>query len=596
MARFAEHFVHQVQQATDIVELVSRYVALKRRGKEFIGLCPFHDDKKPSLNVSPTKQIFKCFACGAGGTAFNFLMLYDKVSFPEAIRTLAERANIPLPRDGVAATSAQDQGLSKADLAEATAFAMDFFRGQLHSPAGAAALEYARGRGLTDESIERFSLGYAPDSWEAMYRAGRQAGFSEARLVAAGLVARREGPAGGCYDRFRNRLMFPIFDLSGRVAAFGGRALAADERAKYLNSPETPLFDKSGQLFAMNRARERIVASGQAVVVEGYLDALIPHQEGVDNVVATLGTALTDRHVRLLARYAGEVVLIFDADAAGAAAAQRALEVFLSQQVHVRVASIAEGKDPCDYCLSHGGDALRALVSGAPDALEYAWRRRQAELTEAGGNLTDRRRVVEDFLRLIMACSTYGAIDEVRRGQLAQHIGHLLNVAPADLQQLMRRLGRRPRAAAATLQGDDVSPPVQMDMAEKHILEVLLNQGDLFDTVAERIDPEDFTHPELRAVAENFWRLGAAGRGGLENLLSCEAMAELGALVAGLATAGQTRGNYEKTLDGAVEALLYRRERDRLQQVKSNGYQSDQSLRALQQRLRNDVRRRPSIR
>ncbi|HOF18777.1 MAG TPA: DNA primase, partial [Phycisphaerae bacterium] len=533
MMRFSDMFIQQVAQATDIVELVGQYLALTKRGKEFVGLCPFHEDHKPSMYVSPAKQIFKCFACGAGGGVFQFLMLYEKLSFPEAVRQLAERAHIPLPAE--AAEPAPEGGLSKSDLVDVSTFAARWFRDQLQSPAGAQALDYARKRGLTDESIQRFGLGYAPDSYDALLRAGAEAGYDSRQLLAAGLAGQSEG--GRLYDRFRNRLMFPILETAGKVIAFGGRALAAEERAKYLNSPESVLFDKSSNLYALNWGREEIGKSGTAVVVEGYLDALMPHQFGVTNVVATLGTALTDRHVRLLSRFAREVVLIFDADAAGAAAAQRGLEVFLAQQVHVRVATIPAGKDPCDYVLAEGPDALRRLIAEAPDALQYIWQRRLEDFRAAGGNLADRRRVIEDFLRVVVSSGSYGAIDAVRRGQLVQHIAHLLNVPPGDLQEQLRSLARQvTRRSAASAPAAPSDSHTYSGDPESHVLSVLLNRPDLFDAAAERIGPEDFMQQGLRAVAAAVWALGAQQRLSLEELLACEAMAESGALVTELAT------------------------------------------------------------
>ena len=439
MARLPETFIQQVLQATDIVELVSQYVALKQKGREYVGLCPFHADKNPSMYVTPVKQIFKCFVCGAGGSPVNFLMLYDKLSFPEAIRTLAERANIPLPQDF--SQPAGPPGMSKNDLIGATEFATRFFREQLYASGGADALAYVHRRGMTDESIEQFGVGFAPESWDAFLQAASRKGFTQEQLVAAGLVRRRDRSS-GCYDYFRNRLMFPIHDVAGRAVAFGGRALAADEKAKYLNSPESILFDKSSLVYGLHFARKGMVTRKQAVVVEGYFDVLMPLQAGVDNVVATLGTALTERHVRLLTRYVQEAVLLFDADTAGQAAAERALPHFLAQKLHVRIAEIPAGKDPCDFVLSDGGDAMRTLVDDAPDALTYVWQKRYQAFQEAGGKPAQQNRVVDDFLQLIVSSSVYGAIDETRRSNLVQHIAHIINVPAIDLQQQMRRLRR----------------------------------------------------------------------------------------------------------------------------------------------------------
>ncbi len=606
MAMYPEYFVQQVAQATDIVDLVGQYVALKKRGREFIALCPFHQDHAPSMYVSPAKQIFKCFACGAGGGVFQFLVLYEKIPFPEAVRQLAERANVPLPREAGQPSGPGEQ--SKTDLAKVTQFATEFFRRSLRTAAGAAALDYARRRGLTEESLHRFSLGYAPESWDAIVKAARAAGHGEAALLAAGLVIRRDDGS-GCYDRFRNRLMFPILDAAGRVIAFGGRALAAEERAKYLNSPEGVLFDKSSHLYALNWSREGIVQSGQAVVVEGYMDALIPLQAGVNNVVATLGTSLTDRHVHMLSRYAREVVLVFDADTAGQAAADRGLEMFLAQRVSVRVAAIPTGKDPCDCVLAEGADAFRALLAAAPDALEYAWRRRQAALRAAGGNLADRGRAVEDFLRLVATSAAYGAIDDMRRGQLAQHIGHMLNLPSAELQQQMRRLGRGVRRAAgaapdaAAANGDSApaareatsDAAAQVRQAEREMIEVLLNKPELFDHASERVDWHELTDAPLREVARWVWELGQAGHLTLDAVLAQEAMSGLGGLITDLADAGERRGNYEATLHGAVSHLLYVREKHGGGLAERAGMDEDALRRLSRRGLGEDMRRTPRI-
>ncbi|MBI5725450.1 MAG: DNA primase [Planctomycetes bacterium] len=611
MTRFSEQFIRQVAQATDIVDLIGRFIALKKSGKEFLGLCPFHDDHKPSMTVSPVKQIFKCFSCGAGGGVFQFVMLYEKLTFPESVRRLAEQAAIPIPKDAQEQTPGQADG---KEMAGTMRYAMEFFSQQLRSAGGTDAIAYIRGRGITDESIEKYCIGYAPDFWDGLIRSAAKDGISQRALMAAGLVVKPEG-RDNCYDRFRNRLIFPIFDVADRVIAFGGRALAADERAKYLNSPESPLFDKSSSLYALNWARQAIDKSGTAVVVEGYMDALMPHQAGVANVVATLGTALTERHVRMLSRYARDVVLLFDSDEAGIKAAERSIELFVAQQVNVRVASVPSGKDPCDYTLSHGGQAFAELVRQAPDALQFIWNRRRQQWDQAGGNLALQRQLLDDFLRLVVASAAYGAIDEIRRGQLAQHIGHMLNIPPADLQQQMRRLARfvnkpaRPSGSQAAPTGqagpdsnptaapahDNQSSQTTADRAQRDILEVLLNRHDLFDSAVERIDPTDFTSPDLQRVARKLWDLGHAGGGSIDQLLAAQEIADLGSLVADLAHAGEKRGNFETTLDGAVQHLIYRRSQKAVQELKQSGL-NDNVLDQLQRHHQQaDPRRIPKI-
>lgn len=591
MPKLPESFIQQVQQSTDIVDLVSQYVSLKKSGKEFVGLCPFHDDHRPSMYVVPGKQMFHCFVCQAGGGVFQWVMLYDKLPFPEAVRMLAERAGIPVPRCEPLPPGQED--LSSGELVKTTTFAARFYRDRLQGPGGREALQYARGRGITDESIRRFGLGYAPASWDALLTAARREGHSEKKLVAAGLAIRRDD--GGCYDRFRNRLMFPILDPAGRVIAFGGRALDEAERAKYLNSPETALFDKSSQLYALNWAREGISRTGQAVVVEGYLDALIPLQEGLDNVVATLGTALTDRHVNLLARYASQIVLVFDSDEAGVRAAERALEIFLAQRVHPRVVTIPAGKDPCDYCLAEGAEALRALIDTAPDALQHVWARRQDAFARAD-NLADRQELIDNFLSLVVSSAAYGAIDTVRQGQLAQHIGHMLNIPAADLQQRMRRLGRRVRRPAGATGQRPPPGPRAGTVTERHLLGALLNEPALFDTVVERVDPADFATPQLRQVAEEVWRLGHDGRLTLDDLLSCESLAEVGSVLTDLVSQGRQLGDHEVTARGAADYLVRLREQREIDTLKQAGL-DEGTRRALQEHLgQADPRRAPKIR
>jgi DNA primase len=602
MPRLSESFIQQVLQATDIVELVGQFVALNPKGREFVGLCPFHDDRNPSMYVVPAKQIYHCFVCGAGGNATKFLMEYEKCSFPEAVLSLAEKAGIAVPQDAVA--SGAPPGLSRNDLLATVGFAARFFAAQLREPGGQHALDYARSRGLTDESIDAFGLGYAPQAWEALLSAARREGFSDEQLVAAGLAKRRE-QSGGCYDVFRNRLIFPIHDPAGRVVAFGGRALSDDEQAKYLNSPESSLFEKSSLVFGLPMARDAIRQARQAVVVEGYLDVLLPHQAGVQNLVATLGTALGERHVRLLGRFAEEVVLVFDADEAGTHAAERALELFLAQKVHVRVATIPSGKDPADFVLAEGPDALRELIAAAPDALQFAWDRRRADLLAAEAYPARRQAVVEDFLRLVVHSAVYGAIDGVAQQNLAQHIAHVLNTPAVDLQQRMRRLARQAGPTRRPLP-DNPQPVDAYDRPnrptgaagdpERHVLEVLLDKPELFDDAAEKIDPADFRDALLRTIAQRLWQRGNDGELTFEDLLAGEDMTSLQGELIALARTAQRRGNHEQTLHGAVSAILQRKHREETDAIKSNGFDDD-TLRSLQERLRQgDPRRRPGIR
>jgi len=557
MAKYPDQFIQQVLQTTDIVELVGKYVSLKKSGKEFVGLCPFHDDHNPSMFVSPVKQIYKCFVCGSGGNVLQFVMNFERQSFPEAIKTLAEMASIPLPKESEL-PAGREPGMSRSDLLKVTAFAADFFKRQLVSPGGKAALAYARNRGLSDETIDRFDLGYAPDRWDALILAARKHGFGSRQLMATGLC--RKGEHKGDYDYFRNRLIFPIKDISGKTVAFGGRALSAEDGAKYLNSPQGPLYDKSSLLYPMDIAREKISRSGRAVVVEGYLDALMPHQEGVDNVVATLGTSLTDRHVRLLGRFAREAILLFDADVAGASATARAIELFLAQKIHIRVAEIPSGKDPCDYVLSEGGKALENIVENSVGAIEFVWNCKYREFVGSEGNLARRNEIIDDFLGLIVQSGRYDAIDAVRQQNLAQHIAHLIDISAPDLRKRMNMIASKSRGpSSGTATGAATS-----DMSrgpEREIIEILLHDPSLFGHVVELIGPGDFRDPVFSSIAECIWRLGEEERLSLEELMGQEDMVEFGAILAGMGMEAGNRRNHETAMTEAVNQLIELRNR-----------------------------------
>jgi DNA primase len=358
-------FVAAVRNAGDIVRLVSDYVPLKPAGSRLKGLCPFHHEKTPSFSVDPQMQLFYCFGCQAGGDAFKFVMLYEKVDFPESVEFLAKRWGVPLPK---AAARPEDDARSRLLLMNESA--AGFFRAQWSDPArGRVAREYVTARGVSDVVAERFVLGYAPDGWDALMSVLGARGFKPQELQVAGLaVPRKDGS--GHYDRFRNRVIFPIREVSGRVVAFGGRALG-DSEPKYLNSPETPAYVKGEHLYGLDIARDAIRREGFAILVEGYLDLIALHQAGFENSVASLGTALTASQVKLLARYSERVVVSYDGDAAGVNAAAKSLDLFLERGFDVRVAAIPQGGDPDDFVKEHGAAAYDALVRQSPSYLDF---------------------------------------------------------------------------------------------------------------------------------------------------------------------------------------------------------------------------------
>ncbi len=514
----------QVQQATDVVRLIGEHVALRAKGREYVGLCPFHDDSNPSMQVSPAKQIYKCFSCGAGGDVFSFVMNYHKVGFVEALKILAERAGIRLTRRG----QTQPQGESPRErIAEANQLAVAYFRARFNDPQlGATAQRYTQDRGITPEMIEAFAIGYAPDGWDGLIRelSGK---FDDDGLIQAGLATKRSGGNGGCYDRFRHRLIFPIFDALGRPIAFGGRRLREEDEPKYLNSPETPVFNKSATLYGLHLAKKAIVDQQTVVVVEGYTDVVACHQAGVKNVVATLGTSLTAEHVRVLSRLCEKVVLVFDADAAGEKAADRAAELFLAGQLDIAVAVLPAGSDPAELLRKAEGLAVwQRVIDGAADALDYKFDQVRRLLGETD-TLAGRHALAEEFVGRLgsLGLSQWlGRTGWTGRALMVQRLGDLLRMNTRGVEALLKQSSpsRRP---AVTERSYDERVPVEenpepgvvladlphtikaIQVAERQLIGCLLHQPGLFHRALpdgacldESVTPSDVTHTETQRL------------------------------------------------------------------------------------------------
>ena len=380
----------QVIAATNVVDLIGKTVSLKKMGRKYVGLCPFHSEKSPSFNVDPVKQFYHCFGCKKSGDAITFVMERDQVGFRDALRALGEAAGIAEP---VYSSAAKEKAGQRKSLEAATSSAGVFFEKLLADPViGLKARGYLQERGFNDQSIKNFHIGFAPDAWDGLLRSPLLKAYPPALLASAGLVKPRDN-GNGFYDTFRNRLMFPIRDENGRVIAFGGRVLPGTpekpaDKAKYLNSPETPLFSKSRCLFGLDLARQKIVETRTVAVVEGYTDVVMAHQYGATNVVSPLGTALTDGHVQILRRFAEKIVLLFDADTAGELAVNRAVELFLTHPVEIAIASMPDGVDPDEFLIAHGLPAFEAVLRNATDALTFKWKMLWREFNASGDDLT----------------------------------------------------------------------------------------------------------------------------------------------------------------------------------------------------------------
>lgn len=479
--------IDEVRQATDIVAVISRYVPLKRSGKSFVARCPFHREKTPSFNVSPEKQIYKCFGCGEAGNVFGFLMKHERMSFPQAVRSLAEQAGIRIDEPDERSSR---RATSRRRIREVNRWAARVFRSWFESSDGKEAREYLESRPITPATARKFGLGWAPDAWDALLERARTDGISDTDLLDAGLVLARES-GGGYYDRFRSRLMFPIIDAGGEVIAFGGRALG-EATPKYLNSPETGVFSKGRCVYGLNRAQRALREERRLFVVEGYTDVLALVQEGIENVVATLGTALTLDHLKLLRRYADEVTLVFDGDEPGQKAADRVLELFVQENIEVMVAHLPKGEDPCDVALGRGADAFREVVGAAVSALEFRLGR---ALAGAGGtSLTAKRRAIEEILRIIVRCD-----DEVKRVLLVQQTAAACGLTEDVLMRDVSRLRRGESPAFRTGPRDNWA--AEIPGRERELLRALLADPAVTDTVVEQGPaPDEFEHPGARTL------------------------------------------------------------------------------------------------
>ncbi len=488
-----------VRAAVDLVALVGETVKLKRVGRRYTGLCPFHSEKSPSFGVDPEKGYFHCFGCKKGGDCFTFVMERDRCDFRTALTTLADWAGVELPKFGGPNKEQIDR---LQHLRDATSAAAGLFRKALLGDGGKAARDYMIGRGFDDATLEKFGVGFAPDAWDFLATEGLPDKFGDDALLDAGLIKTNE--RGNTYDVFRGRVIFPIRDEQGRPIAFGGRVLpGSDSPAKYLNSPETPLFSKSRVLFGVDVAKAAIVKSRTAVVFEGYADAAMAHQHGIDNAVAVLGTALTPEHAAVLRRLADRIVLVFDADAAGGMATRRSVELFLSEPVEVAVAELPAGTDPDEFLLKHGADAFRKIVDAAADALTYQWRQLQ---THAGGGVTAVQQATEAYLKVLDEArrSAGSAIDSMRWGAILTRVAKHTGLSSEELHRRFapRQTHRGPARGPARPHRAGTTAAAS---AGAELLGALFVRPALWEKVQPHVQLTDFADRQQHWLAETFW-------------------------------------------------------------------------------------------
>ena len=473
--RYSDDIIEEVRMKNDIVDVVSQYVKLNRRGNTYFGLCPFHNEKTPSFSVTPSKQMYYCFGCGAGGNVYNFVMEYENYTFGEALQHLADRAGVQLPKIEYS-REAREKAEKRATLLEINKLAASYFYYQLRRENGSQAYAYLINRGVSEDTIKKFGLGYSDKYSDDLYRYLRSKGYTEDQIRQAGLINTDE--KNGVYDKFWNRVMFPIQDINHRVIGFGGRVMG-DGKPKYLNSPETEIFDKSRNLYGLNFARTS--RKGNVILCEGYMDVIAMHQAGFTNAVATLGTALTEEQSRLIAQYTGEVVLSYDSDAPGQAATRRATGLLEAAGGKIRVLSIPDAKDPDEFIKKFGAERFAQLIEGSSSATDFAINklRQENDVTTAEGKVS--------FLKQFAALMA-GLPNPIEREVYLSKVCRELEVDKAAVAgQIAREQKRRDYRDRKKEERDLIAPPIREDSGKDREDELLLRQHPREMKAAERL-------------------------------------------------------------------------------------------------------------
>jgi DNA primase len=505
--RIPDSTIDEIRSASDIVDVVSAFVPLKKRGKSYTGLCPFHQEKTPSFSVSADKQMYYCFGCGKGGNVFTFIMEHDRVSFVEAARTLAKRAGIVIPEEGTEdrARATEFEGLYTACRSAAA-----YFVENLKSVEGKLGLEYFRHRGFTDETVRRFGLGYAMNGWDGLVKFAERSGLDLTVLDRAGLILKRDDGS-GFYDRFRGRAMFPIFSPTGRVIAFGARKLHEDDPlGKYINSPETPIYSKSRVLYGIYQAREALRAQDSAILVEGYADLISVFQAGIENIVASSGTALTEEQIQVIGRYTRNITLVYDADSAGSKATLRGVDLVIENGLDVRVVRLPEGEDPDSFVRRQGREAFAKLLEGAVSFLDFKaeYFRSQGLLATPEGKTRAIRSLVEtlsrmkDDLKRTLFIKSIAEKYELYESLLYRELESIMGREASRARYAQRREGER-GTPVLNPQTAEPLPPVEVPPPERDLVKVMIENGaEVMEFIFTHIRPESFTHPLARKAVD----------------------------------------------------------------------------------------------
>lgn len=474
MSKFSsDSIVEEVRRATDIVDIISQYVRLQKRGKNYLGLCPFHTEKTPSFTVNREKGLYHCFGCGAGGNVFTFLTQHEKISFGEALRQLATKANIALP-------SYSDERHNDVDeVLDINEKAVRYYRDMLRSDEGAGALAYLKEkRQFNDDSIDRFMIGYAPDRWDGLLNYLRKKGINEKAIEKSGLILKRQDSS-GYYDRFRARVMFPVFSAGGSVIAFGGRTLKPDEKAKYINSPETAAYIKGKTLFGIYQAKDAIIEKDAAILVEGYADLIALHQSGIRNVVASSGTALTIEQIQYISRYTQNVYLVYDADTAGQNASMRGADILLEQGLNVYIVELPPGEDPDTFVLAKGSEEFMSLIGNAMNIVEF----KASLLARRSGSSADAGPIIQSIVESLTKIN-----DAIKVNLYVKDLAGKFGLREEAIYEELKKR-RSSHSRYQSVQPAQVKPQeLRLAIADRDLISLLVNVDEsLFEIVAGQI-------------------------------------------------------------------------------------------------------------
>jgi len=503
--------IDEIRSSNHIIDVVSEYVQLEKRGKDFFGLCPFHREKTPSFTVIPNKEIYYCFGCNKGGNVIHFMMDIEKIDFREALKHLADRAKITLPDKS--SGFSEKEALLKKDISELNREAARHFYNTLVSENGKVAREYLSGRQISEKTARRFGLGFASQEWDSLFKTVQHKGYSPEAIERCGLFSINKN--GGFYDKFRNRLMFPIFNITGSVIAFGGRLIDNTEGPKYMNSPETPVYTKGRHLYALNFAKA--VQNKQIFVVEGYMDVISMHQSGFVNTVASLGTALTENQARILKKYAEELVICYDSDSAGQAATLRGLDILKNIGCNVKVLTILDAKDPDEYIRKNGTAAFKEMVANSHSLVEYKVAKLKEKFTD--NSVDGRKNLIVEIAKVLLQVDT-----AVEREMYVEKFATEYNISQTSLLELIdTKLGRVPESGlgkkTSGLRSDqttrmrDSKALAKCIYVERMLLTFLCMENNVLKFVKNEIEPNFFTGEENVRIAETVFKTIESGTG-----------------------------------------------------------------------------------